>query len=75
MPSPGRLRTANVYSGTPSEVTGFDSVVLAGGGQGDATLYAPLRERITETYLLGDAYAPRRLWYATRQGYSLAVTL
>lgn len=73
--APGRLHTANVYSGTPGEVSGFDSVVLACGGQAEASLYAPLRERLPETYLLGDAYAPRRLWYATRQGYSLAVAL
>lgn len=72
---PGRLHTANVFSGTPGEVSGFDSVVLACGGRSEAALYAPLRERIPETHLLGDAYAPRRLWYATRQGYSLALSL
>ena len=72
---PGRLRTRNIFSGTPSEVTGFDSVVLACGGESRAALHAPLRARIPETHILGDAYAPRRLWFATRQAYALAAAL
>ncbi len=72
---PERLLTRNIYSDTPSEVTGFDSVVLACGGESRDAMHAPLRARILETHILGDAYAPRRLWYATRQAYALAATL
>jgi 2,4-dienoyl-CoA reductase-like NADH-dependent reductase (Old Yellow Enzyme family)/thioredoxin reductase len=71
----GRLETANVYSGAASEITDFDSVVLACGGTSDNGLYQDLKGRIDDLHLLGDAYAPRRIWFATRQAYALATTL
>lgn len=70
---PGRLRTRNVYSGTEGEVTGFDSVVVAAGGVPDDGLYRGLKNRgVTGVHVLGDAYAPRRITFATQQARALA---
>ena len=41
-------------------------------GKANDTLYHTLRERHSDVHLLGDAYAPRRIWFATRQAYELA---
>jgi hypothetical protein len=75
----GRLETANVYSGAAAEITDFDSVVLACGGTSDNGLYQDLKKRLQNSkidlHILGDAYAPRRIWFATRQAYALATTL
>ena len=71
----GRIETANVYSGAGSEITDFDSVVLACGGVADSGLYHSLKGKVDELHVLGDAYAPRRIWFATRQAYALAATL
>lgn len=69
--------TRNVYSGRTYEVEGFDTVVLACGGVGDDALYESLKNGPAATggreiHILGDAYAPRRLVFATRQAYALA---
>ncbi|MFO1427756.1 MAG: FAD-dependent oxidoreductase [Steroidobacteraceae bacterium] len=72
---PGRLHTRNIFSGAAATVDGFDSVVLACGGTAEAALYAPVRALIPDTHILGDAYAPRRLWFATRQAHALAMAL
>jgi len=68
----GTVAVRNVYSGRPGKLTGFDSVVLACGGVSDSALYEELRGRREEVHVLGDAYAPRRLVFATRQAYALA---
>ncbi|HEY7104304.1 MAG TPA: FAD-dependent oxidoreductase [Mycobacteriales bacterium] len=68
----GSVTTRNVYSGREHEIDGIDSVVLACGSQSDSALYEQLRGRHPDTRVLGDAYAPRRLVFATRQAYALA---
>lgn len=75
--TPTGVVTRNVYSGRTYQVDGFDSVVLACGGIGDADLYesikdGPAAEGDREVHILGDAYAPRRLVFATRQAFALA---
>ncbi len=70
-----RLVTRNVYSGAEREVTDFDSVVLACGGRAEDRLFHELQGRIPELHILGDAYAPRRIWHATRQARALALTI
>ncbi len=75
--TPTGVVTRNVYSGRTRELDGFDSVVLACGGIGDAGLYeslksGPANANGREAHILGDAYAPRRLVFATRQAYALA---
>lgn len=55
----------------------FDSVVLACGSVADPALYDELRVSgdVPELHVLGDAYAPRRLVFATRQAWALAEQL
>ena len=68
----GRILTRNIYSGVEQELRDFDSVVLACGGVADDGLYRSLKSRLPEVHILGDAYAPRRISFATRQAYNLA---
>lgn len=65
----------NVYSMRTRTLGGFDSVVLACGSVSDSTLYDELRTELPDVHVLGDAYAPRRLVFATRQAYALAEQL
>ena len=62
----------NVYSGRTRTLGAFDSVVLACGSVSDSSLYTALRGELPDIHILGDAYAPRRLVFATRQAYALA---
>ncbi len=66
------VTTRHVYSGQERTLGEFDSVVLACGSVSDASLYDELRGRHPELHVLGDAYAPRRLVFATRQAWALA---
>jgi hypothetical protein len=72
---PDAVQAANVYSRQTEELTGFDSIVLACGGEADALLYQELAGQRPDVHLLGDAFAPRRLVAATRQAYALAKLL
>jgi 2,4-dienoyl-CoA reductase-like NADH-dependent reductase (Old Yellow Enzyme family)/thioredoxin reductase len=65
----------NVYSLREETVGGFDSVVLACGGVSDSALYDAVKPRRPAVHVLGDAYAPRRLVFATKQAYALAELL
>jgi len=65
----------NVYSLQIRPSEEFDSVVLACGSVADPGLYEELRTELADVHLLGDAYAPRRLVFATRQAYALAEQL
>ena len=65
----------NVYSRREETVGGFDSVVLACGSVSDSALYDELKPRLGSVHVLGDAYAPRRLVFATKQAYALAELL
>jgi len=58
--APGRVLLRQVYSDERRWVSA-DTVVLSSGGIGDDDLYYGLRERVADTYLVGDALAPRRL--------------
>jgi len=70
----GSVTTLNTYSGAERARDGFDSVVLACGGEAETGLYDELHGRLPEVHVLGDAYAPRRMSFATRQAYELART-
>jgi hypothetical protein len=69
------VEVRNVYSGRTRKLGEFDSVVLACGSVSDSSLYDALRTELPDIHLLGDAYAPRRLVFATRQAYALAEQL
>jgi 2,4-dienoyl-CoA reductase-like NADH-dependent reductase (Old Yellow Enzyme family)/thioredoxin reductase len=71
----GTITTRNVYSGVQDRLEGIDSVVLACGGVSENGLFEELRELRGDVHLLGDAFAPRRLVFATRQAYALAKVL
>src|SRR5690606_8739161 len=68
----GSVELRSVYSGAASTLDGFDTVVLACGGSAEASLYHALADHDVERHLVGDAYAPRRISFATRQAYELA---
>lgn len=70
----GSVTVRNVYTGAPATVPA-DTVVLACGGDADAALHTELTGRVPELHLLGDAFAPRRLVFATRQASALAQLL
>lgn len=55
-------------------VDGVDSVVLATGSIPDDSLYLDLKHQHPSVHLLGDAFAPRRVVFATRQAFALAVS-
>jgi 2,4-dienoyl-CoA reductase-like NADH-dependent reductase (Old Yellow Enzyme family)/thioredoxin reductase len=63
------------YSGRADLISGIDSVVLACGGVPEASLYEELKGRHPRVHLIGDAFAPRRLLFATKQAYALASML
>jgi 2,4-dienoyl-CoA reductase-like NADH-dependent reductase (Old Yellow Enzyme family) len=69
---PGVVSTRNIYSRRERQITGVDSVVLACGGVSNDELYDELRGQRSGVHVLGDAFAPRRLVFATRQAYALA---
>lgn len=69
---PGMLVTRNIYSGSERIIRDFDHLVLACGGSAENSLYHALKGRVPSLHLLGDAYAPRRISFATRQAYELA---
>ena len=69
------IRTRHVYSQRATVHDGFDSVVLACGAVPEASLYTKLEGERPNVHVLGDAYAPRRIVFATQQGYELAKRL
>ncbi len=69
------LTTRNIYSLIERQRGDFDSVALACGGLSVNSLYAELQGKVPALHILGDAYAPRRTVFATRQAYQLARVL
>ena len=69
------LTLENTYSGRRFEMGDVDSVVLACGGTGVDDVYEGLRGKHPRLHLIGDAYAPRRLTFATRQAYELSALI
>ena len=72
---PGRVHVANTYSNRRWSIEGVDSVVLTCGAVPDNQLYLSLSHARPNVHLLGDAYAPRRMVFATRQAWHLASIL
>ena len=60
------------HGGRRRRLDGVDSVVLACGSVADDTLHRTLRGHHPGLHVLGDAYAPRRVSFATRQAWALA---
>jgi 2,4-dienoyl-CoA reductase-like NADH-dependent reductase (Old Yellow Enzyme family)/thioredoxin reductase len=72
---PGRVHVAHSYSNRRWSIDDVDSVVLACGAVPDNNLYLALKHARPDVHLLGDAYAPRRMVFATRQAWHLASAL
>jgi 2,4-dienoyl-CoA reductase-like NADH-dependent reductase (Old Yellow Enzyme family)/thioredoxin reductase len=71
----GVLRLASSYGARRWSLDGFDSVVLAAGSIPDDRLFREVKAQHPAVHLLGDAFAPRRMVFATRQAFALAQTL
>jgi hypothetical protein len=69
---PGIVRLASTYGERRWSIEGMDHVVLACGSIAADGLYLALKHRRPRVHLLGDAYAPRRVVFATRQAWALA---
>ena len=72
---PGVVETRRVYSQLPGEPIAVDSVVLACGGVPLGGLAVELRGRVPAVHVVGDAFAPRRQIFATREAYALVSAL
>ena len=68
---PGEVLTRRVYSQRPGDPIPADTVVLACGGVPQGDLAVRLRGRVPAVHVVGDAFAPRRQIYATREAYAL----
>ncbi len=66
------VRVAHSYSGREEVLKKIDTVVLATGSHSENALYNALKGKHADLHILGDAYAPRRWTFATRQAYELA---
>jgi hypothetical protein len=67
-----QVHVAHTYSGRRWTLGPFDSVVLSCGANPDNGLYQQVKAGHERVHLLGDAYAPRRMVFATRQAWDLA---
>lgn len=72
---PDGVAVRHVYSGRTERLAGFNSVVLSCAGISRTELYDAVRAKRENVHILGDAYAPRRIVFATRQAYALAKLL
>jgi 2,4-dienoyl-CoA reductase-like NADH-dependent reductase (Old Yellow Enzyme family)/thioredoxin reductase len=69
------LQLASTYGRRVWSIGPFDSVVLATGSVPNDSLYAATKHRHPNVHILGDAFAPRRMVFATRQAFELARSL
>jgi NADPH-dependent 2,4-dienoyl-CoA reductase/sulfur reductase-like enzyme len=69
---PGAVHFRDVFAGSPRTIEGVDAVVLACGQQPDPALRRQLEGRVAELHVIGDAFAPRRITFATRQAWAVA---
>ena len=69
------LSLRHVYSTRERELGPWDSVVLACGGVSVTEPYNTVKTQRSGVHVLGDAYAPRRVVFATRQAHALARSL
>jgi 2,4-dienoyl-CoA reductase-like NADH-dependent reductase (Old Yellow Enzyme family)/thioredoxin reductase len=67
----GRVHVRHVYSHRVRVLEDVDSVVLSCSAEPNSSLHEELVARGVDAHVLGDAFAPRRLVWATRQAYEL----
>jgi len=61
----------NAHTGAERRIDDVDQVVVSLGSQPDDRLYRALKGVVPELYLIGAAFAPRRLVEATQHGASV----
>lgn len=66
---------ASTYGSRTWNIGAFDSVVLVTGAIPNDSLYREVKQHHDAVHVLGDAFAPRRMVFATRQAFDLALTL
>jgi pyruvate/2-oxoglutarate dehydrogenase complex dihydrolipoamide dehydrogenase (E3) component len=66
------LETVDIFAGTPLTIDDVDAVVLACGRVPDTSLRRAIQGQVPDVHVLGDAYAPQRITFATRQAWALA---
>jgi len=71
----GAVHLASSFGSRRWTIDGVDRVVLACGSVPADGLYRALAPHHPEVHRLGDAYAPRRVVFATRQAWSLAAVI
>jgi 2,4-dienoyl-CoA reductase-like NADH-dependent reductase (Old Yellow Enzyme family)/NADPH-dependent 2,4-dienoyl-CoA reductase/sulfur reductase-like enzyme len=71
----GAVELASTYGSRRWMIGPFDSVVLAAGAVSDDALHQRVKGHHPAVHLLGDAFAPRRMVFATRQAFELAQLL
>ena len=69
------LSLRHVYSTRERDLGPWDSIVLACGGVSVTEPYNSVKTQRDGVHVLGDAYAPRRAVFATRQAHALARSL
>ncbi len=69
------VQLASSYGRREWSIGPIDSVVLVAGSIPNDSLYLQLKGRHRSLHILGDAFAPRRMVFATRQAFELAHTL
>ncbi len=69
------LDAAHSYSGRSFRVGPFDTVALACGSVPKSALVTDLSELHPDVRVIGDAYAPRRTVFATRQAWATMIAL
>ena len=67
----GTLITENAWAETKGELTGYDAVVYAFGGQAVDEISQLLQNEVTCS-VVGDAFAPRTLQHAIMEGHTFA---
>lgn len=65
----------NVHTGQERRIDYVDTVVLSLGSCGDDRVYKALKGKVGELYLIGAAFAPRRLVEATQHGATIGTMI
>ena len=69
------VHTQHVYSRRANCITEVDDVVLACGSASRTELLDQIVDRHSRVHVIGDAFAPRRLLFASKQAFALAQLL
>ena len=72
---PGGIATRHSFTRETGTLLGFDSVVVAGPGEADDSLFHALADRGLDLHQAGDCYTPRDVEAAILDGHTIARSL